>query len=456
MLKRKIEKYLSNWKEEKGHKPLVIKGVRQCGKTFIVQKFAKENYKHVVYINFMKTPQLALAFVSSLEVDNITMLISSVIKDVEFAAGSTCIILDEIQECPQARTALKYFALDGRYDVIATGSLLGVKGYEQQGRNGKKEHSASIPVGYEDIVQMYPLDFEEFLWANGINGQVTETLRQCLESEEAVPALLHSRMEELLLHYTIVGGMPEVVNTFIETHNLSKVHCIQRRIIDEYEDDMMKYADASDKPNIRECFESIPKQLAKENKKFQYSVVKKNARATTYLGSLQWIEDAGIARRCYNLSTTSLPLDISAIDDCFKVYMCDTGLFVAMLEEGTSFDILQGNLNSYKGALYENIMADILGKMGRRLYYFQKKSGLEVDFVIRYKNACTILEVKAKGGKTKSSDTILRHPETYNVEQCIKFGKYNVGRPAPDSPILILPLYMAFLLNESENNDMII
>lgn len=227
---------------------------------------------------------------------------------------------------------------------------------------------------------------------------------------------------------------------------MDEVLQLQRDIVRSYEDDMVKYADKKDKPVIRECFQSIPKQLSKENKKFQYSVVKKGATASRFAGSLQWIEDAGIIARCYNLSITELPLDGNAEKDTFKVYMRDMGLFVAMLEDGTQFDILQGNLFGYKGAVFEGLIADIFTKMGRKLYYFHKDSGLEVDFVIRYKGECTLVEVKAVSGNTKSAKTILRHPEKYQVNHLIKLGDYNVGR---SEQMLTLPLYMAFLLREN-------
>ena len=220
---------------------------------------------------------------------------------------------------------------------------------------------------------------------------------------------------------------------------------IQRGIIRSYEDDMVKYAEKKDKSRIKECFQSIPKQLSKENKKFQYSVVKKGSTASKYEGSLQWIEDAGIITRCYNLSITELPLDGNAEKDTFKVYMKDCGLFVSMLEDGTQYDILQGNLYGYKGALFENLIADIFAKMGRKLYYFHKDSGLEIDFVIRYRGECTLVEVKTSTGNTKSTKTILRHPEKYHVYNAIKLGDYNIGRT---DQILTLPLYMAFLLKE--------
>lgn len=436
MLKRKIEQSLAEWKQTANHKPLLIKGCRQCGKTFSVLNFAKKNYKNVVYLNFFENPDYASVFSGSLEIDNIVMLLSALLgSGAVFEAGETVLILDEIQDCPEARTALKFFRMDGRYDVIGTGSLLGVKGYGKEPK--------SIPVGSETVIDMYPLDFEEFLWANGITAPVIEMLKKSLETETPVPEALHNRMKQLLLQYAVVGGMPDAVQAFVDTKQMDEVLRIQRDIVRSYEDDMVKYAERKDKSKIKECFQSIPKQLSKENKKFQYSVVKKGSTASKYAGSLQWIEDAGIISRCYNLSITELPLDGNAEKDTFKVYMRDCGLFVSMLEDGTQYDILQGNLYGYKGAIFENLIADIFAKMGRRLYYFHKDSGLEVDFVIRYKGECTLVEVKAATGNTKSTKTILRHPEKYHVNSAIKLGGYNVGRT---DQILTLPLYMAFLL----------
>ena len=436
MLKRKIEQKLVDWKDSPNHKPLIVKGCRQCGKTFSVLDFAKKHYKNVVYLNFFENPDYASVFSGSLEVDNIVMLLSALLgREAVFESGQTVLVLDEIQECPEARTALKFFRTDGRYDVIGTGSLLGVKGYGKEPK--------SIPVGSETVIDMYPLDFEEFLWANGITDPVIGMLKQCLEQETPVPEALHNRMKQLLLQYVVVGGMPDAVQTFVDTKQMDSVLRIQRDIVRSYEDDMVKYAERKDKSRIKECFQSIPKQLSKENKKFQYSVVKKGSTASQYLGSLQWIEDAGIIARCYNLSITELPLDGNAEEDVFKVYMRDCGLFVSMLEDGTQYDILQGNLYGYKGAIFENLIADIFGKMGRKLYYFHKDSGLEVDFVIRYQGQCTLVEVKAATGNAKSTKTILRHPEKYHVNSAIKLGDYNVGRT---DQLLTLPLYMAFLL----------
>ena len=402
MLERKIEQFLKEWKAKPEHKPLVIKGCRQCGKTFSVLKFARENYANVAYVNFVENKNYASAFSGNLDVDRVILMLSAILnQNVKFVPGETVLILDEIQECPNARTSLKFFCMDGRFDVICTGSLLGVSGYRQQ--------PASIPVGYETVHTMHPLDFEEFLWAHGIGIQHIKLLAEALKTETPVPEALHFRMRELLLMYTVTGGMPEVVQCLLKTKNLPQVLQTQRDIVSAYLDDMVKYADPNAKPLIRECFMSLPKQLSRENKKFQYSLVRKGGSASRFAGSLQWLEDAGIIVRCHT-------------------------------------DILQGNLLGYKGAIFENLAADMLSKMDRKLYYYHKDSGLEIDFVLRHEGKCFLIEVKSTTGNAKSVKTILAHPEKYHVAGALKFGDYNVGR---NGKLLTLPLYMMFLLKPS-------
>lgn len=438
MLKRKIEKTLLNWLNTENRNPLILKGCRQCGKTFSVLRFAQQHYKHVVYLNFFENPDYRTIFEGSLKVDDVVLMMSAFVgANVRFIPHETVIVLDEIQECPRARAALKFFKLDGRFDVLATGSLLGISGYRSE--------DYSVPVGYETIIDMFPLDFEEFLWANGIEDALIALLKQCLEEERPVPEALHQRMRDLLLQYVVVGGMPHIVDQFIKEKNVAFVREEQKLLIRSFEDDMVKYAQGADKSRIRECFESIPKQLARDNKKFQFSLIKKTARSNQYVGSLQWLEDTGLIRRCYNLTLPELPLEGNACQDKFKVYMADIGLFVGMLEDGTERDILQGDLFGYKGAIFENLVADFFIKMKRPLYYFQKDTGLEVDFVMRYKGEAVLLEVKATSGNTKSTRTILKHPEKYHVHSAIKLGDYNVGRR---EQLLRLPLYMGFLLSE--------
>ena len=438
MLKRKITRDLQEWKDSSNHKPLVLSGCRQCGKTYSVLDFANTHYEQVIYLNFYENKEFKTVFSGSLNVDTIMLNLSSVLRlPNSFEAGRTCLIFDEIQECPEARTALKFFCIDGRYDVICTGSLLGVSGYRNE--------PSSIPVGYETHLTMYPLDFEEFLWANGQDKAVINLLKQCLNEHSPVPEAIHQQMRKMLNLYTVVGGMPEVVNIFLEKKHLGLVWQQQQDIINSYRNDMVKYASRDMKANILDCFNSIPHQLSKENKKFQYSTIRKGGRAAKYAKSIQWIEDAGIIKRCYNLEITQLPYKGHCLTDIFKVYMVDTGLFIAMLDQSTQYDVLQGSLLGYKGAISENLIADMLTKMHRDLFYYHKDGGVELDFLIRYKGLSTPLEVKATNGNAKSMKTILAHPEKYDVYQAIKLADTNVGIK---NNILTLPMYMTFLLTE--------
>jgi predicted AAA+ superfamily ATPase len=436
-------------------------GIRQCGKTFIAQHFAAANYKNVIYINFIKQPERINAFLGSKDVNDILLNLSAQIQGVTFIPGDTCFIFDEIQECPEARTSLKFFKEDGRFDVIATGSLLGVQGYGDEKKKqhrklvgqkepdirstyGRLQSKNSVPVGSEEIIEMYPLDFEEFLWAKGVNKEVIEALRRFYREETPVPSGIHVAMKNLLKLYVAIGGLPDPINAYLKTNNMNEVSKAHKSILKEYRDDMVKYAPDKDKPHIRECFNSIPKQLAKDNKKFQYNKVKPGGRSETYMGSLQWLEDAGIICRCYNTNITGLPMEGNAKDNVFKVYTADIGLLVEMLGAGSRADIIQGNMGGFKGAIYENLMADTLHKKAQNLYYFQKDSGLELDFLVRINGECIPLEVKAKTAQAKSVKTVLAHPEKYHVKHIIKFGDYNIGR---DGQLLTLPNYMQFLLD---------
>ncbi len=436
-LRRKIDEKLKAWKSSDTKRPLVIKGVRQCGKTYSVLKFARENYKHVAYFNFLEEPKYIAAFEGSLKTDEILKQLTAMMDvHVEFVPHETVLIFDEIQDCPDARTALKFIHLDGRYDVIATGSLLGVKGYGKEPR--------SIPVGYENHLVMHPLDFEEFLWAMGMPVAVIDHIKEKRIKEEPIEEAIHATFRERFLEYAIVGGMPEAILSFCRNKNIQQVQEIQRSIVDAYKMDMVKYAEREDRAHIKECFESIPAQLGKENKKFQYSVVRKGSKASTFAGSLQWIEDAGIIARCYNVTIPEKPLEAYALRDIFKVYMCDCGLFLSMLEGISPSEVLQGNTSIYKGAVFENLVAGIFHKMGQRLYYYHKDSGLELDFIIYNNGNCVPVEVKSTTGNAKSLRTILNHPERYHITEAFKFGDYNIGRAGP---VLTLPLYMVSFIH---------
>mgnify|MGYP000245628134 CR=1 FL=1 len=283
MLKRKIEQKLTDWKNTKGHKPLIIKGCRQCGKTFSVMEFARANYKHVVYMNFFENPDYASVFTGSLEIDNIIMMVSALLgKNAIFEKGETVLVLDEIQECPEARTALKFFKMDGRFDVIGTGSLLGVKGYGKEPR--------SIPVGYETVIDMYPLDFEEFLWGMGITEDMIDNLRGYLHSKTVIPEAVHSQMMNYYRQYIATGGMPEVVQKYMDTRDFREVDKIQRSLLQGYQYDIAHYATAEEKVKAEKCYLSLAKQLLdKENHKFQYKEVEHGGRAQKYFSSIEWL-----------------------------------------------------------------------------------------------------------------------------------------------------------------------
>lgn len=431
MLKRKIYQSLIEWKKQTEKMCLVVKGARQVGKTFIIDKFARENYENYVYMNFDENPGYKVIFDGDLDVNNLIKQISLRVPNVSLVPHKTIIFLDEIQNCPNARTALKFLALDKRFDVIASGSLLGINYKEVE----------SFPVGYTEQLEMYSLDFEEFLWANGIEEQSILDVKEFFDKKEVVPQAMHERMMELFKEYIVVGGMPRVVNDFVKNHNFANVLKIQKAIISDYEDDIAKYADGSEKAKARACFLSIPKHLSKDYKKFRYSLVMPSGSSRKYAGSLMWLYDAGIINFCHNLEIPQLPLEGNSKSDTFKVYMRDTGLLVAMLDEGTQEDIIDGNLGIYKGAIYENIIGDVLVKKGKKLYYFEYNSTLEVDFFIRYERVITAIEVKSSGNsKSKSLETLM---EKYGVKKGIKLAPSNYGKKGE---IDIFPIYMAMFL----------
>jgi len=431
MLKRKIYQSLLEWKNQKEKMCLVVKGARQVGKTYIINKFAQENYDNYIYMNFDENPGYKAIFDGDLDVDNLIKQISLRVPNANLIPNKTIIFLDEIQNCPNARTALKFLALDKRFDVIASGSLLGINYKEVE----------SFPVGYTEQIEMHSLDFEEFLWANGVTTQSILDIKEYFDKKEIVPSAMNERMMNLFKEYIVVGGMPRVVNDFVQNHNFANVLKIQKAIISDYQDDIAKYAEGSEKAKARACFLSIPKHLSKDYKKFRYSLVMPSGSSRKYAGSLMWLYDAGIINFCHNLEIPQLPLEGNSKSDVFKVYMRDTGLLVAMLDEGTQEDIIDGNLGIYKGAIYENIIADILAKKGRKLYYFEYNSTLEVDFFIRFEKGITAIEVKSAGNsKSKSLETVMHK---YNVEKGIKLAPSNYGKK---NDIDIFPIYMAMFL----------
>lgn len=431
MLKRKIMIELNNWKNKEDKLCLVVKGARQVGKTFIIKEFAKENYNNCIHINFDENPSYKIIFDGDLDVETLIKQISLRVPNASLIPNETLIFLDEIQNCPNARTALKFFAIDKRFDVIASGSLLGINYKEVP----------SFPVGYVEHLEMHSLDFEEFLWANGINESSILDIKYYFDELKKVPMAMHERMMELFKEYIVVGGMPKVVNDFVINHNFASVLKIQKNIVQDYMDDIAKYAKESEKAKARECFLSIPKHLSKDYKKFRYSLVEKKGTAKKFEGSLMWIFDAGIINFCYNLAIPELPFEGNSRNDIFKVYMRDTGLLMSMLEDGSQQDIIDGNLGIYKGAIYENIIADIFSKSNKKLYYFEHNSKLEIDFFIRHNRIATAIEVKsAENTKSKSLNSILNN---WNVSNGIKLSSKNV---IVNDKITNYPLYMAMFL----------
>lgn len=432
MLRRKITQELYAWKKRDNRLPLLVSGARQVGKTHSITEFAHEKYTNVISLNFSQNPQYASIFSGSLEVDEMLKRISLFIPTARYTPGETVFFFDEIQESPHARTALKFFALDNRFDVIASGSLLGIS-YKDE---------ASLPVGYVDHCHMNSLDFEEFLWAYGYDESAISVLKEHLETMTALPSEIHNKMLELLREYAVLGGMPNVVQHFLDTHNINEAIRVQKNILRDYRADIAKYAERTEKSKARACFDSIPRQLARDYKKFSYSVVEKKAGGRKYQGSLQWLYDAGIINFCHNLETIELPLEGNVKSDNFKVYTRDTGILLAMLEAGSHRDVLTGNLGIYKGALYENLVADIFAKENRKLYFYGEGAHREIDFVIRDKGEAVPVEVKSSDNKKAKSLTSLITQG--KASRGIKLGTNNLGST---NNIETIPLYLApFLL----------
>jgi len=417
MLKRKMTETLLEWKQNPSKKCLLVKGARQVGKTFIIDDFAKKHYKNYIHINFELSKEKKTIFEGDLDIDTLIIKMSAHFSGVKFEPGKTLIFLDEIQSCPGARVALKTFSIDKRFDVIASGSLLGLN---------YKEIS-SYPVGYETAVWMHPMDFEEFLWANGIDQTVIQYVSDKVHKGEKLDESVLRKFEEYFRLYMTVGGMPDAVNTFISTKNMGMVLGVQRDIIRGYMSDMVKYLPDSEKQKAQSCLLSVPVQLGKRNKKFIFADIesKKNKGRRDYGGSLSWLHDAGIISYCHNLQEPALPLATNRISDVFKVYMKDTGLLVSMLDEGSAAAIISDDLEINEGSVTENAIAGIIDRKGLMLNYFERKGRLEVDFVLNLGGVTTAVEVKSGNNKqSKSLDTLMG--EKYKVKRGIKLENSNI------------------------------
>ena len=439
MLKRKIYEKLLDWKNNRGQHCLLIKGARQVGKTYIVREFGKAEYDSFIEINFLEHPEFKIIFDGDRSAETIFKNISYNIPNVKLVPHRTLLFLDEIQKCANARTALKFLAQDERFDVIASGSLLGLA----YGRDDDKEveEVESIPVGYEKPIMMYPLDFEEFLWAYGYGKDTISYLKSFYDTKEKVPEQINEKYLSLIREYIVVGGMPEVVADFMENKDFSRVQEIQDKVLASYADDISQHAKGSEKVKVRSCYDSIPRQLARENKKFKYSEIEKKAAARKFGDSIQWLSDASMVNICLNTTTPQLPLKAYEKDNEFKVYMNDTGLLMALYGFTTKQALLNNKLKgAAKGGIYENLVAQMLIQRGYSLHYYKPDDNSELEFVIEKDMEIAPVEVKAGNTATVSLDRFI---ERFGSANAYKVAGSNVGI---NGVKLTIPHYMVMFL----------
>ena len=434
-LRRKIDAFLTEWKSNPDKLPLIVKGARQIGKTESIEHFAKQNYKNIVEINFVLSEKFKRITEDGYDVDSILKNITLIDPSLQFIPKKTLIIFDEIQENPKIATALKFFKIDGRFDVICSGSLLGINYQEIE----------SNSVGYKTDYTMYSMDFEEFLWAKGYTADIIEDMLLHMQQNLPFSALEHETYLSLFLDFCILGGMPAVVKEYIQNKVFTNTLDMQRQLVNDYKEDIRKYVQGLDQTRILNVFNSIPAQLAKENKKFQYSMIKKGAHSKEYIGCIEWLQDAGIINVCHCLNAPKLPLKGNFDVSKFKVYFCDTGLFVSQLDDEAQEDLRANkNLDVYKGALYENIVSEALIKSGYGLFYFSNNnSTLEEDFFVRTAKKLIPVEVKATNGPTKSMKNLISKDTYEDIDCGIKFCRGNIGVA---NHIYTFPYYCAFLL----------
>jgi len=439
MLKRKFIETLNQWKITKKRECLLVNGARQVGKTFIIDVFGRENYQSYIYLNLFKNPEYKQIFEGELEPTEIYKRISLLVKNVKFIEGDTLIFIDEIQACSKARTALKFLAMDDKYDIIASGSLLGLH-YNKL--NQENANEISIPVGYEREVEMHSLDFEEFLWATGVSESAIENLKEYYEQKKALPDSVKDLYQNKLREYLVVGGMPAVVNAFVETSNFQEAFKVQQKIFKAYEDDIQHYATNTERPKIRACYYSIPRQLAKEYSKFQYKTVEKNGNAKKYGNALDWLVDAGLIKRVHNVSLPEMPLKAYEQPENFKVYVTDIGLATHQFGFETQSALLRKELKGHaKGGIYENLIFDILHKRGLALNYYKNgENTQEIEFVFERSGEVVPVEVKSRNGLTTSMNEFIKR---YSPTLAIKLIDGNVG---VDGNKVSLPQFMAMFL----------
>lgn len=435
LLKRKIDKYLTDWKNRSDRKPLIIKGARQIGKTRSVEWFASQNYASVIEINFIEQKKYREIFNDGFEVDAILKNISLLNPELKFIPGNTIFFFDELQACPNCATSLKFFKLDGRFDVICSGSLMGISYNEIE----------SNSVGYKEDYEMHSMDFEEFLWAMGYNDEFTADLLSHMLDVRPLSELQMDTLMSLFRDYVIIGGMPEVVSTYVRNKNFSGTLDIQRQLLKDYEEDITKYVEGLDKAKVKAVYNHISTFLAKENKRFQITKIARNARNRDYMGCVEWLADAGVVNVCYCLNQPELPLKGNYDPKMYKIYFKDTGLLIASLDEEAQEDLRANrNLGTYKGAIYENIVGDMLVKQGYRLFYYHSdRPALEMDFFIRDADSLIPVEVKANGGATPSQNRLLNDDKYNDVKYGIKLGYRNIGF---NGKFYTFPYFLTFLL----------
>lgn len=435
LLKRKINAYLVEWKNSSEKKPLIVKGARQIGKTRSIEWFATQNYVSVVQINFVEQKKYRSIFDDGFEVDAVLKNISLLNPEFKFVPGDTIFFFDELQACPNCATSLKFFKLDGRFDVICSGSLMGINYREIE----------SNSVGYKEDYEMHSMDFEEFLWAKGYSDEFIEELYRCMLDVKPLSALQMDVLMELFRDYVVIGGMPEVVATYIRNKNFSGTLGIQKQLLKDYEEDITKYAEGLDKAKIKAVYSHISTFLAKENKRFQITKIAKNARNRDYVGCVEWLADAGVINTCYCMNQLELPLKGNYDSKLYKIYFKDTGLLIASLDEEAQEDLRANkNFGTYKGAIYENVVGDMLVKQGYQLFYYSsEKPALEMDFFVRDADSLIPVEVKANDGATASLNNLLKPDKYLDVKYGIKLGYKNIGF---NGKFYTFPYFLTFLL----------
>ena len=435
-LTRKVDSILIDWKDSPDHLPLIIKGARQIGKTEAIEHFARTHYDHIVEINFALQKEYQHIFDDGFEVDRILQNITFLNPRLKIQPGNTLLFFDELQACPNCATSLKSFQLDGRYDVICSGSLMGINYQEIE----------SNSVGYKEDYTMYSLDFEEFLWAKGYTEPQIQGLYNHLLTLDPLSSLEMNTLQSLFQEFLVLGGMPAVVWRFIQQNNYGGTLQLQQQLLLDYEEDITKYAGGLDKGKILNVYRKIPVFLGKENKKFQISKVAHGARSREYLGVVDWLANAGITNVCYCLEHPELPLKGNYNPEQYKLYFADTGLLVASLDEEAQLDLRQNrNFGTYKGALFENIVAQMLVQQGYGTYYYRNPQGtLEMDFFIRDAHSLIPVEVKAKEGATKSLNRLIEDNDHYpDIRYGIKLSTNNIGR---NGKFYTFPYFLCFLL----------